>query len=213
MSKLKILLLGKYIKKKTKKKSVFDFLKNTYEVTFFDEHQNIKVKKYDLVIIYGYGKILKKDDIKKLGCNIINLHIGYLPFARGIYPLIWSLIFFKPIGFTIHLISNEIIDDGPILKKGKINIKETDNIKKIHFNCRKAIENYFFQNFEKILKYKKKKLSKPKIIKKYYFSKELSKKLMYRLPLKWNTKVKYLMKNSKNFKKLYKDHSAQNHIK
>ncbi|OUU50851.1 MAG: hypothetical protein CBC25_07030 [Pelagibacteraceae bacterium TMED65] len=203
MVKRKILLLGKYIKKKTKKKSIYDFLKKKNDVTFFDEYQKIKLKKYDLVIVYGYGKILKKDHIKKLGNNIVNLHIGYLPFARGIYPLVWSLIFFKPIGYSIHLISNEKIDEGPILIKKKINIKKTDNLADIHFNCRKAIENYFFQNFRKIYKHKKKKLNRTKNIKKYYFSKKISKKLISKLPLKWNTKVDYVFKNSKNLKKIY----------
>ena len=169
MAKRKILLLGKYIKKKTKKKSIYDFLKKKNEVTFFDEHQNIKAKKYDLVIVYGYGKILEKKLIKKLGSNIVNLHIGYLPFARGIFPLVWSVIFFKPIGFSIHLITDEKIDDGPILIKKKINIKKNDKLADIHFNCRKAIENYIFQNFEKIFKYQKKKIYKPKLLKKYYF--------------------------------------------
>ena len=50
MVKRKILLLGKYIKKKTKKKSIYDFLKKKNDVTFFDEYQKIKLKKYDLVI-------------------------------------------------------------------------------------------------------------------------------------------------------------------
>ena len=65
MVKRKILLLGKYIKKKTKKKSIYDFLKKKNDVTFFDEYQKIKLKKYDLVIVYGYGKILKKEPYKK----------------------------------------------------------------------------------------------------------------------------------------------------
>lgn len=210
MAKRKILLLGKYIKKKTKKRSIYDFLKKKNEVTFFDEYQNIKIKKYDLVIVYGYGKILKRNLIKKLGNNIINLHIGYLPFARGIYPLVWSLIFFKPIGYSVHFIASEKIDDGPILIKKKINIKKSDSLADIHFNCRKAIENYFFQNFEKIYKYRKKKLYKAKKIKKYYFSKKLSKKLISKLPLKWNTKVDYIFKNSKNLKKIYSKNLQKN---
>ena len=137
MKKLSILLLGKYIKQKTCKSSIYNFLQKSHNLTFVDEFQKIKFKKYDLAISYGYGKILTKREIIKINCKIINLHLGYLPFARGIYPLLWSLIFIKPIGFSIHLISNEMIDDGPILIKKKINIKETNNLEEIHFNCRK----------------------------------------------------------------------------
>ena len=203
MKKLSILLLGKYIKQKTCKSSIYNFLQKSHNLTFVGEFQKIKFKKYDLAISYGYGKLLTKREIIKINCKIINLHLGYLPFARGIYPLLWSLIFIKPIGFSIHLISNEMIDDGPILIKKKINIKQTNNLEEIHFNCRKALENYFFQNFEKLFNYKKKKLNKLKIVKKYYFSRKLSKKLIFKLPLKWQTSAKYLVKNSKKFKKIY----------
>ena len=204
MPKLKILLLGKYIKKKTKKISIFDFLKKTYQIKFFNEYQNVKFKKYDLVIIYGYGKILRTKQIKKLGCNIINLHIGYLPFARGIYPLIWSIIFSKPVGFTIHQILNNKIDDGPILFRKKIKFKNYDNLSKIHFKCRSELEKYFFKNFEKILKYKKNKSNIFKSTKHPYFSRKLSTKLLYELPDKWDTTTKYLKKNSINLKKIKK---------
>ena len=108
---------------------------------------------------------------------------------------------FKPIGYSIHFITNEKIDDGPILIKKKINIKKNDNLADIHFNCRRAIENYFFQNFEKFINIEKKNYTKQKKIKKYYFSKKLSKKLISKLPLKWNTKVDYIFKKFKNLKK------------
>ena len=124
MKKLNILLLGKYVEKKTHKLSIYKFLKKTHNITFVDEFQKIKIKKYDLAISYGYGKILKKKQIIAINCKIINLHIGYLPFARGIYPLVWSLIFFKPIGFSIHLISDEKIDDGPVIIKKKNSYKK-----------------------------------------------------------------------------------------
>tara|TARA_B110000483_G_scaffold57391_1_gene71780 strand:+ start:395 stop:1015 length:621 start_codon:yes stop_codon:yes gene_type:complete len=205
MKKLDILLLGKYVKKKAHRSSIYNFLKKSHNITFVDEFQKIKFKTYDIAICYGYGKILTKEQIIKINCKIINLHIGYLPFARGIYPLLWSLIFFKPIGFSIHLISNESIDDGPILIKKKIAIKKTDNLEKIHLNCRKAIDNYFFHNFEEILNYKTKKLNLLKAPKKYYFSRKLSKKLMFKLPLKWSTSAEYLMGNSKNLKKIYEE--------
>ena len=206
MKKLNILLLGKYVKKKTHKLSIYKFLKKTHNITFVDEFQKIKIKKYDLAISYGYGKILKKKQIIAINCKIINLHIGYLPFARGIYPLVWSLIFFKPIGFSIHLISDEKIDDGPVIIKKKIHIKKNDNLKKIHFNCRKEIEDYFCKNFERILNLKIKKSNNPKSNKNYYFSREISEKLMFKLPLKWHTSSDYLKKNSSNLKKIYREH-------
>ena len=200
--KLNILLIGKYIKKKTGKISIYNFLKKNHTITFCEEFEDIKIKKYDYIISYGYGKILNKSQIDKLNGTIINLHMGYLPFARGIYPLVWSLIFTKPVGFTIHLISDNKIDVGPILYRKKVDYKETDNLKQIHFNCKREIEKYFISNIDKILSYKK-KLNKPRSFKRYYFSRKCSNKLLYELPNKWNTKANYIKINSKILKKIY----------
>ena len=128
--------------------------------------------------------------------------MGCLPFARGIYPLLWSIIFTKPVGFTIHLISSNIIDDGPILYRKTIDYKKTDSLKQIHFNCKREIEKYFISNFDKILSYKK-KLKKHRSFKSYYFSRKCSKKLLYELPNKWNTTADYIKINSKTLKKIY----------
>lgn len=203
MQKKNILLLGKYFKKKTLKFSILNYLKKRYNIEFFNEFEKFKSKKYDLVICYGYGKILTKKQIKLLKCNIINLHIGYLPFARGIYPLVWSLVFNKPLGITLHLIQDDKIDNGQIIYKEKLNLKKRDNLKQIHFNSRKLIEKFFFKNYKKLFSYKKNKLQKNQQRKKFYFTKKMSQKLIDELPNKWETKASYIQKNSKKFKSIY----------
>ena len=44
----------------------------------------------------------------------INLHISYLPYARGAHPNFWSIIEGSPCGVTIHEIDPGL-DTGPIL--------------------------------------------------------------------------------------------------
>ena len=46
----------------------------------------------DLIISFGYKKIIKKKVIKLTKRPIINLHISYLPFNRGTYPNFWSFL-------------------------------------------------------------------------------------------------------------------------
>ena len=202
--KKKILLLGKYIKKKSLDISIFNFLKKKYKVYFINEFEKFEAKKYDLVISYGYGKILNIKQIKKLNCNIVNLHIGYLPFARGIYPLVWSLVFFKPIGISIHLINDEKIDNGPLIYKKKLKYKKKDTLKTIHLNCRKMIEKYLFENIDKLFKINLKKIIKENKSN-YYFTKKKSKKLMIELPDKRDTRASYIESNYKSLKKIYKN--------
>ena len=204
MKKLKILTLGKFIKKKINGKSIYSFLsKKKHFIRHFGEFESIRIKKgekYDLVISYGYGIILKKNKIKKISSRIINLHIGYLPFARGIYPLLWSIIYNRPIGYTFHTIENEKIDTGKIILKKKIKFTLNKTLKGIHNECLKRINETFMNKFELLSsKFKKKK----NINGKYYFTKFVSKNLLLALPKKWNTKVNYLKVNSLKLKKIY----------
>ena len=90
--------------------------------------------------------------LKILLQKIINLHIGYLPFARGIYPLLWSIIFNKPIGFSIHTIDNNEIDVGRLIYRKKINYSSSYSLKDIHEKCLMQINNVFFQKFYLIIK-------------------------------------------------------------
>ena len=179
-------------------------MKKNNSVIYHNEFEKIKIKKYDLIICYGYGKILTEQQISRLQGNIINLHIGYLPFARGIYPIIWSLVFSKPIGITFHLIENKKIDCGKICFRKIINIKKKDTLKKIHFKCRFEIEKYFFKNYNKIFELKK--IAKYKVSKNKMrlFTKKQSKKLLSELPNMWNTTAGYIRSNSKKYKQLLK---------
>lgn len=202
MKKLKILTLGKYIKKKINGTSIHDFLlKKKFKLTHYGEFKKISnLEKFDLVICYGYGLILKNEQISKMSAKIINLHIGYLPFARGIYPLLWSVVFNKPVGCTFHTIENEKIDTGKLIYRKKIKFNTSDTLKDIHKLCLNQINISFIEKFDSLInKTIFKKISKSN----YYFNKSKSKKLFLALPKKWNTKVLYLIFNSKKLKKIY----------
>ena len=203
MKKTKILTLGKYIKKKINGKSIYDFLKQKeFNLKHYDEFEKFKSnEKFDIVICYGYGLILSNQQIKKISKKIINLHIGYLPFARGIYPLLWSIIFNKKVGCTIHTIENKEVDTGKLIYRKKINIRSTQTLKDIHRLCLEQINKIFMDKFYILIK--KKNLKKIPTCK-YYFNKSTSNKLILALPKKWNTKASYLRSNSIKLKNLYK---------
>ncbi len=202
MKKLEVLTLGKYIKKKVNGVSIYDFLlKKKFKLKYYGEFKKVyNLEKYDLVICYGYGLILKDTQINKTSPKIINLHIGYLPFARGIYPLLWSIIYNKSVGVTFHTIENEKIDAGRIVYRKKIKYNSSNTLKDIHQFCLKQINYLFIKKFDFLIK--KSKLKRIQISK-YYFKKKLSHKLLLALPQKWNTKVSYLKKNSVKLKKIY----------
>lgn len=205
MKKFKILTLGKYIKKKVNGTSIYDFLiKKKFKLKHYGEFKKVpNLETFDLVICYGYGLILKNRQINKISSKIINLHIGFLPFARGIYPLLWSIVFNKPVGYTFHTIENEKIDAGKLIYRKKIKFNSSNSLKDIHLFCLNQIHISFIKRFDFLIK--KKKLNKiPKS--KYYFKKNISNKLFLALPQKWNTKASYLKNNSNKLKKLYKNY-------
>lgn len=69
--------------------------------------------KENVVLIGGAG-ILSKD-VVQLG-NVVNSHPAYLPFVRGLDALKWAVYFYKPIGVTTHVISEEA-DAGFLIKR------------------------------------------------------------------------------------------------
>lgn len=84
------------------------------------------VKKHpDVLIVAYYPRILRKEEFESVPLGAINLHPGYLPFNRGMYPHIWPLVDGTPAGVTIHYI-NEKIDAGNIIGQKKIWVKPTD---------------------------------------------------------------------------------------
>ena len=74
-------------------------------------------KNFDVIISFGYRKIIKKF-LQSLKRPIINLHVSYFNFNRGSHPNFWSFIEGTPKGVSIHEI-NEIIDSGNLILRKK----------------------------------------------------------------------------------------------
>ncbi len=117
------------------------------------------LKDIDLVISFGYRKILNKTLLKKLARPAINLHISYLPYNRGAHPNFWSFIDNTPKGVSIHEIDPGI-DTGKIIFRQKLKInpykKNFSTFKKTHAYLINQVEKLFIKKFKKILtkKYK-----------------------------------------------------------
>ena len=174
---MKCLFLG-YNRKKTR---IIKFIeKKGIDVHQTDQPINESISKYDLVISFGYRRLIKSRILTLARRPIINLHMSYLPFNRGSHPSFWSFYKHTIKGVTVHEMNNKI-DAGPIILQKKINFNFSKN-KKITFNQAyrksfKILENIFMENFEKIMvknyKLKKNLISKGSIHKK----KDLPKKL------------------------------------
>jgi len=125
----------------------------------FLEKKNFKVKNFqkipplstfiqsDLIISFGFRRIINERILKKLKKPIFNIHLSYLPFNRGAHPNFWSFINETTSGVSIHEIDKGI-DTGSIVVRKKINF----NINLKRFSTFKKTYDYLFLEAEKIFK-------------------------------------------------------------
>ncbi len=85
----------------------------------------IKALQPDLGISIFFDYILKKEFLSCFSLGCINLHPSFLPYNRGQYPNVWSIIEGTPSGVTMHYI-NEGIDTGDILSQEQVPVKSYD---------------------------------------------------------------------------------------
>ena len=91
MKKKNCLFLG-YDEDKTK---LIDFIKDKNIEVRKIYNQELEVKDVidvDLIISFGYRKIIKNNILARIKKPIINLHMSYLPYNRGSHPNFWSFM-------------------------------------------------------------------------------------------------------------------------
>ena len=117
--------------------------------------------KSDLIVSFGFRKILKQNILKNIKIPIFNIHLSYLPYNRGAHPNFWSFMENTPSGVSIHEI-NEKIDAGNIIIRKKIyfDIKKnkSNTFRKTYNFLKISSEKLFKKNFYKIVHQKYRKI-------------------------------------------------------
>lgn len=76
-----------------------------------------------LSVLFDY--ILKPEFLSIFPKGVVNLHPSYLPYNRGQYPNVWSIIEGTPSGVTLHYIDEEI-DTGNIIAQKEAPVEPVD---------------------------------------------------------------------------------------
>ncbi len=79
----------------------------------------------DMGVSVMFGYLLKKDFLDLLPKGCVNLHPAYLPYNRGAYPNVWSIVEQTPAGVTLHFI-DEGVDTGDIIRQKNVAVLPTD---------------------------------------------------------------------------------------
>jgi methionyl-tRNA formyltransferase len=81
--------------------------------------------KPDLGMSVLFGYLLKQDFLTLLASGCLNLHPAYLPYNRGAYPNVWSIVDGTPAGVSLHYI-DEGVDSGDIVRQKEVPVSCTD---------------------------------------------------------------------------------------
>ena len=150
----------------------------------------LKKIKPDFIISDRYPFIIEKKICEFFKSRIINLHPSYLPYCRGSKPIFFTIWNKRPVGITIHQITQEL-DAGPILAQKKIPIDKEMTLRDLYKLVREKFKILLRKNW---LLIKNNKI-KPKIqnlfIKEIYREKEFN-KIFENKKLSFDMKIKII---------------------
>ncbi len=101
-----------------------------------------------LSILFDY--ILRPEFIRLFPSGVINLHPSYLPYNRGNYPNIWSIVERTPSGATLHYI-DEGIDTGDIIAQKQVKVEPVDTGETLYRKLERACVELFKETWPLII--------------------------------------------------------------
>lgn len=93
-----------------------------------------------LSVLFGY--ILKPPFLQMFPRGVVNLHTSYLPYNRGAYPNVWSIVDDTPAGVTMHYI-DEGVDSGDIIAQERVDACPTDTGESLYRKLEQAALDLF----------------------------------------------------------------------
>ena len=144
---------------------------------------------FDLIISSGYAYKIPQEVVGQLSNRIINLHASFLPWGRGIGTILFSFIYNKPTGVSIHLIDNGM-DTGNIIHQVPVHPSLNDTSRTLYTKLLENLQIEFTKIYAKISSSVLVGVPQEKIGQREpYFSRLDFEKLMLTLPLGYDTKV------------------------
>ena len=93
-----------------------------------------------LSVLFGY--ILRPEFLDLFPAGVLNLHPAYLPYNRGAYPNVWSIVERTPAGVTLHYIDAGV-DTGDIIAQRQVPVEFVDTGETLYRRLEKACVELF----------------------------------------------------------------------
>lgn len=97
-----------------------------------------------LSVFFGY--ILKEPFLRLFPAGVINLHPSLLPYNRGTYPNVWSIVEQTPAGVTLHYIDIGI-DSGDLIAQQEVEVTAIDTGETLYRKLEQACVQLFQQTW------------------------------------------------------------------
>lgn len=104
--------------------------------------QSIKELEPDIGISALFDYMLHRELFEIMSYGCINIHPAFLPYNRGNYPNVWSIVDETPAGVTIHYI-DEKIDTGDIIAQREVEIEPVDTGESLYRKLEKECVSLF----------------------------------------------------------------------
>jgi methionyl-tRNA formyltransferase len=112
-------------------------------------HQ-IRELEADLALSVFFSYVLKPDFLGLFPAGCINLHPSYLPFNRGTFPNVWSIVDGTPAGATLHYVDMGI-DTGDVIARREVAVLPSDTGKTLYERLEQACVELFMDTWPTIL--------------------------------------------------------------
>jgi methionyl-tRNA formyltransferase len=150
------------------------------EIFLGSELSNPKIRKRiislspDIGVSVFFDYILKPEMFCNIPHGVINLHPALLPYNRGQYPNVWSIVDGTPSGVTLHYI-DEKIDTGDIIAQREIQVEPVDTGKSLYRKLESASIDLFRSEWPNIKSGKNNRQPQQEVAGTYHRTKDVEK--------------------------------------
>jgi len=111
--------------------------------------EQIRSWKADMAVSVLFRNMLRKPFLDLFPKGSINLHPAFLPYNRGSYPNVWSIVDRTPAGVTLHYI-DEGLDTGDIIAQEEVSVEMTDTGSTLYRKLELAALDLFQRTWQSI---------------------------------------------------------------
>ncbi len=113
-----------------------------------------------LSVLFDY--ILRPEFLSLFPSGVINLHPAYLPYNRGQYPNVWSIIEGTPAGVTLHYVDTGV-DTGDIIAQQQVTVEPVDTGETLYRKLERACVDLFKETWLLIRSGREPRISQDKL--------------------------------------------------